>query len=169
MLTLAMSIAVAAVVRPSRCLRGGACVLALAYLAAALAVWSGGLASRLPGGIVVGACLVAAACLIQVAARRQTCLIDVSGTGVIRLAVQRHVGPAQQGAAVELLPGSTLWPACLVLRLRSPDRGPVHTLVVMPDSVGREQFRCLAVAMRRIARMPDGLARPLGGFEQRLP
>ena len=148
-----MSIAVMAVVRPSRWLQAAAAALALAYVVTAWLVWQGGLGTRWPALLVACACLLGAAFLTQIGSQRQSYLIDVSGTGAIQLAVQRYVGQVNQCVAAELLPGSTLWPACLVLRLKCPGSGPVHTVVVMPDSVSREHFRCLSVAMRRIARM----------------
>ena len=149
-----MSIAVMVLVQASRFLRGAAAALALAYVATAGLLWQGHLETRWPSLVVAGACVLGAVFLTQIGSQRQTYLIDVSGTGAIRLAVQRHVGRVNQSVAVELLPGSTLWSACLVLRLKCLESGRVHTVLVMPDGVGRESFRCLSVAMRRIARTP---------------
>lgn len=95
--------------------------------------------------------------------------LDISGVGAMRLAVypvlaeparmraRRHVParappPAWAGRAreVRLLPGSTLWPGLMLLRLRD-DGGAVHWLVVLPDSVGPDAWRRLALALRAIA------------------
>jgi hypothetical protein len=54
---------------------------------------------------------------------------------------------------VRLLPGSLLWEQLLVLRLGSIDEGAAReqTVLVFPDSLSRESFRALAVALRAIA------------------
>ncbi len=50
---------------------------------------------------------------------------------------------------VLILPGSTLWSWCLMLRLKSPDAGgKVVVVAVMPDSVSADQMRALQVACR---------------------
>lgn len=92
--------------------------------------------------------------------------LDISGVGAMRLAVYplmagsyvagRAGMPARAPPAIPLargvsmLPGSTLWPWLLLLRLRAED-GVVHWLAVLPDSVGPEAWRRLALALRAIA------------------
>ena len=80
--------------------------------------------------------------------------IDVSGLGQIRLAVYPSIAPA--GAPLRLLPGSTLWPQLLVLRLGPGDGvGPPCSVLVFPDSVAAPAFRALALASRAIAGQHD--------------
>jgi toxin CptA len=56
---------------------------------------------------------------------------------------------AVAGAAVVLLPGTTIWPYLLLLRLRSDD-GDITLLPVLRDSVAPGAFRALAVALAAI-------------------
>lgn len=92
--------------------------------------------------------------------------LDISGVGAMRLAVYplmagpRTAGPAAMPARappvapvareVRMLPGSTLWPGLLLLRLGGDD-GVVHWLAVLPDSVGPDAWRRLALALRAVA------------------
>ena len=91
--------------------------------------------------------------------------LDISGLGQLRLTVQQemrpagaagalHVagssGPTSEGVAVTLLPGATVWPGCILLRLRTA-AGKTVTLVVLPDSMSPGDFRALSVAVRSLA------------------
>ena len=79
--------------------------------------------------------------------------IDISGLGEIRLWVQQRLGDeTPQAAAMELLPGSTIWPSMLLLLLRSDGNASVTVIVLLPDSVPRGQFRKIAVSLTWIAR-----------------
>lgn len=161
-----MSIAVSAVIRPSRQLRWLHALLCVLVLAAA-----GAFPRPVPQCVMVGAVFVSAC-------RRRRGVngarLDISGVGGIRLAVyQSHArndawgeardtaqqasvhardapGPTAAGQEVWLMPGSTLWPALLLLRLRSTD-GTVFWLPVLPDSVAPDVLRRVALAMRAIA------------------
>ena len=167
-----MSIAVTVVIAPSRGLR---CLLAgfgASLLAAAYAV---GLATP-PGfaaaSLVAAALLFAAACVLHAALRpAMVHRIDISGPGQLRLTVQQGVRQDKRSALpARLLPGSTLWPGLMLLRLetgacRAADgadagarswsarrwlasRAAARTVVaVLPDSVPPEAFRALAVAL----------------------
>ena len=176
-----MSLAVSAVIAPSRrlrCLLAGFCA---ALCAAALAV---GL--LLPerfavGGAVASVPLLAALSLLRlffpVLAGWPSCItgrrdkhssallhsiatvrrIDISGLGQLRLTVQQQLGEgaaagriAAPGTLMTLLPGATVWPCCILLRLRADD-GAVWPLVLLPDSVAGGQYRALAVAVRALA------------------
>jgi hypothetical protein len=93
--------------------------------------------------------------------------IDVVGLGQVRLTVQRemrvdrqsaapslasssiHIG-SEEGVLVTVLPGAIVWPYCMVLRLRSAEDA-IASLVLLPDSMGKRQFRALAVAVRALA------------------
>ena len=59
-------------------------------------------------------------------------------------------GPTSEGVAVTLLPGATVWPGCILLRLRTA-AGKTVTLVVLPDSLSPGDFRALSVAVRALA------------------
>lgn len=83
--------------------------------------------------------------------------IDISGVGQIRLTVQQELGkrgPAagkpEPGSPMTLLPGATVWPCCILLRLRAED-GATWPLVLLPDAVGAGQYRALAVAVHALA------------------
>ena len=91
--------------------------------------------------------------------------LDISGLGQLRLTVQQemrpagavgapHVagssGPTSEGIAVTLLPGATVWPGCILLRLRTA-AGKTVTLVVLPDSLTPGDFRALSVAVCALA------------------
>lgn len=147
-----MPIAMTVVVAPSRCLRVLLAGFGAFLCAAALAVGSGAPA-RFAGGPVVaaallfaGLCMAHAACLASAMNR-----IDISGPGQLRLAVQQDVGmEAAGGVPVTLLPGSTLWPRLMLLRLGSADGAAgiaCRVVVVLPDSVEPGAFRALAVAL----------------------
>ena len=147
-----MSIAVSAVVKPSRRLRWILAAFGAALCAAAVAVGLL-LPERFAGGAIVAlpplfaALLLGHSCMFLPAAatvRR----IDISGVGQLRVTVQQDMSGT--GAAALLLPGATVWPRCMVLRLRL-EHGAVRTLVLLPDSVGRGQYRALAVAVRALA------------------
>jgi hypothetical protein len=91
--------------------------------------------------------------------------LDISGLGQLRLTVQQemrpagaagapHVaassGPTSEGVAVTLLPGATVWPGCILLRLRTA-AGKTVVLVVLRDSMSPGDFRALSVAVRSLA------------------
>jgi len=148
-----MSIAVSAVVKPSRLL----CMLLIAY-----AISSGGAAivlafvqpERFQFPILIAfLCMLSALAAGHAVVPAQTTRrIDISGLGEIRLLVQHSMGSAQPNLAMRLLPGSTVWPSLLLLLLRDGERGAVTVVAILPDSVPAEQFRKIAVALRAIAR-----------------
>lgn len=176
-----MSLAVSAVIAPSRrlrCLRAAFCA---ALCAAALAVGlllperfaCGGWAGLLP--LLAGLRVAVAPLsrdgfgLSDFSLRRHTHSqailppkatarrIDISGVGQIRLTVQQGMGTGSRSAALAevgmpmtLLPGATVWPCCILLRLRAED-GAAWPLVLLPDAVGAGQYRALAVAVRALS------------------
>jgi toxin CptA len=144
-----MSLAVSAVVHPSRLMR---CVLlchGAANLGAAVAI-AGGAGDFSHPRLAACACMLAALPVLR-ALRGAANLrrIDISGLGRCRLTVQQEGAPDEQDGVVHLLPGSTLWPGLLLLRLAG--RGGGTALALWPDSVGAGQFRRLAVALRDLA------------------
>lgn len=149
-----MSIAVSAVIKPSRLLRMALSVYAAASAGAAVAL------ALAPGGrfhlpwLLAGACLLAALVAARAALGNETTRgIDISGLGEIRLTVQQSIGTKYEARElVRLVPGSTVWPQLLLLLLREPERGAVTVLAILPDSVAPEQFRNIAVSINAIAR-----------------
>ena len=139
-----MSIAISAVIRPSLSLRVAQAALCAALLACA--AWCG------PG--VAGALLLVAGFAGALCQRRLVKLarIDISAVGQVRLTVyhQRDAQHARTGQGVQLLPGSTLWPGLLLLRLGG-EAGPVVWLAVLPDSAAPDVRRRLALAARAVA------------------
>ncbi|MGK5023789.1 hypothetical protein [Janthinobacterium sp. RB2R34] len=145
-----MSIAVSAVLRTPVGLRLLQACLGLAALSAAWPLATGayalGWAAALSSG-AGGVLLLAALC-----SRAKPHTLDISPVGQFRLtehAAYGH-GPVSATAPLSLLPGSTLWPSLLVLRL-SDDEGRIVTLVVQRALPATKAFRELAVACRAIA------------------
>ena len=62
----------------------------------------------------------------------------------------RVAGHAAPGSPMTLLPGATVWPCCILLRLRAED-GAIWPLVLLPDAVAAGQYRAVAVAVRALA------------------
>ena len=148
-----MSLAVSAVVKPSRLLRGALSVYAMASVGVAVALaWGGPDGFYLPW-LLAAACLLSALVAWRAAAlARTTRRIDISGLGEIRLTVQQSMGDAAPRTLVQLMPGSTIWPGLLLLLLKDDGSGGVTVLTILPDSVPREQFRKIGVSIRAIAR-----------------
>jgi len=168
-LPIIMSIAVSAVVNPSRRLRGLLAAFCVALCAAALAVGLL-LPERFAGGAIVAlaplfaALLVGHSCtVLPVAATVRR--IDISGVGQLRVTVQQDM--SGNGATALLLPGATVWPGCMVLRLRV-ESGAVRTLLLLPDSVGHGQYRALAVAVRALAAGPAAGPVPWPNLEHKI-
>ena len=139
-----MSIALSAVIRPSSALRAMQAALSVALLACG-AVSGPGMA----GALLLAGCMAGAFCQ---RGRVKPVRIDISAVGQIRLTVYHQMDEqhAAAGQCVRLLPGSTLWPGLLLLRLAG-ETGPVVRLAVLPDSAPRDVRRRLAVAARAIA------------------
>jgi toxin CptA len=146
-----MSIAVTAVVKPSRLLRAS-----LAAYAAVNLVVAGLVLAAAPGAYrapwLVAACCLAAAAgamagLVSAGNKRR---IDISGVGEMRVTVQQKLAETVvHTVPSRLMPGSAVWPGLLMLLARADDRRMV-VVAVFADSVSAEEFRALAVAMRAI-------------------
>lgn len=160
-----MSIAVSVVVRPSPRLRCLLAAFALQAGAVALGLaFSAHFAWPLVSAVLT--MLSALFLLYLCAKKRYLHRVDISGIGQIRLAVYHGMGDdaSLDGVAaklkndsqgvVSLMPGSTLWPNLLLLRLRAAD-GKVTQLLIWPDSVADSLFRPLLVACRIIAARAD--------------
>ena len=148
-----MSIAVSAVVKPSRWMSGmvvGMCALVLC-VGVALGAGVVGFA-LLPRCLMAGACvLIAAYAWNRFVKDSRAFEISVSGLGQIRLSVAATGGAKNglQDERVHLLPGSTLWPFLLILHLQD-DAQRNHVVLILQDSVPAETFRALLVACRWI-------------------
>ncbi len=159
-----MSIAVSAVVKPSRSLLamvGGMCVgiMFIGVVADMEQIGDWPLLSRVA---MVGVCFfIALQGFYRIAKNRRTRHIDISGTGQIRLSEYRglagafseNIGNEHADGVVHLMANSTLWPNLLLLRLRTDD-GRICMLPILRDSVAANDFRSLSVACRWIAAHP---------------
>jgi toxin CptA len=161
-----ITIAVTAVVLPSRLLRLFVGIAALVALIIAFLVGWGliGELSLMTRGVIAGICVCAAWSGFSYSVKSGNAhRIDISATGKIRLMM--HQGPnadlpiksgpsyrhdARHGMVVRLLDGSTLWPQLMLLLLQAEDGGH-HVIPILPDSIPVDQFRALAAACRWIA------------------
>jgi toxin CptA len=161
-----MSIAVSAIVRPSRYLSGLLALMCVLAIAIALVTLLGQL-----GELTQSSRLFVFTVLLFLSffgfyhgiRHRKTIHIDISGAGQIRIADageirsctspnRPHVRP--DGEVHRLLDNSTIWPCLLLLRLRG-QAGAVVTLPILSDSVPADSFRALSVACRWIAAHRD--------------
>ncbi|MDN4052071.1 hypothetical protein QPK32_03150 [Massilia sp. YIM B02763] len=155
-----MSIAVSALVRPSRAFRLVLAGAGLAQLAAACTVAHASAQVR-AAPVLAAALLLAAAVLLAAAARRpKTHRIDISGTGELRVTVQQvlHAPSCNDTPAARLLPGSVVWPLLMLLRWRVPAPGArprTHVLHIWRDAVDGETWRALAVALAAAGRCAE--------------
>jgi toxin CptA len=157
-----MSIAVSAIVQPSRLLY--AMVAAMGAMVAVIGLMVG---LGLIGDLNRLARLFMSASLVILAVfgfyhgirHRKTIHIDISGVGQIRLTEMDAFGPCtslnrphvgDSTNMVQILSNSTIWSCLLLLRLRM-ESGKVTVLPILPDSVSRDSFRALSVACRWIA------------------
>ena len=158
-----MSIAVSAIIRPSRLMQA-VVMLFSAVLFATAVLLRLRLTGKLPDLsldvltlICVGACC---AVFFIAIARKKSYRLDVSGNGQIRLSEYKPTTAASStdrrahfdgsGEVVQLLRDSTLWPMMLLLRLQS-HTGRVTIVPVFPDSTERRAFRAVCVACHWIA------------------
>jgi hypothetical protein len=145
-----MSIAVSALVGPSRSLRAIFALFALAHFIAAGAV-AFPLSERFAAAALCAACLALAglAALHGCVSATKTHRIDVSGTGAMRLTVQQEMGAdalGSDGIAVTLLPGTLVWSHFLLLHLGDA-HGKRTVVPVLRDSLARPEYRALRVAL----------------------
>lgn len=148
-----MSIAVSVPIVPSRLLRR----LTLAYAAACIAMGAacafGLIGPVLWPAATGGLCVLAGVALCWRGRASPTPrTLDVLGPASLALTVQLTGGRTHR-FAVRLLPGSTLWPGLLVLRLAE-----APPLVLLPDSVPPGSFRQLVMALRAVSGRAVALA-----------
>jgi toxin CptA len=156
-----MSIAVSAVVHPSRLLFAMVGVMAAGSALIGVAIGLGVIGDLSPVAR-------ASACIITVflsffgfyhgVRHRKPIHIDISGTGQLRLTEVIATTPCRDkywphleeiGEMATLMSDSTLLPHLLLLRLRTANG--IAVLPILPDSVSRDSFRALSVACRWIA------------------
>jgi toxin CptA len=149
-----MSIAVSAVIMPSRLLRASlaAQCAACAGVGIFLAASPAGM-FLFSGALAVCCCACAGAAMLAFLRAGKMRRIDISGLGKLRVTVQQNGGEADAKSAgadaglATLQPGSTVWPRMMMLLL-CDGKGAGSVVAVLPDSVSAEQFRALAVAIR---------------------
>lgn len=158
-----MSIAVSAVIRPSRVMQVLIALFGVVLFATAALLWLR-LAGKLPDlsrGVLTLVCVGAGCVVFFIAsARKKTSRLDIFGNGQIRLSEYRPTASASKSdqctdidgssEVVQLLRDSTLWPMMLLLRLQS-QTGRVTIVPVFPDSTERHAFRAVCVACHWIA------------------
>ena len=157
-----MSIAVSAVVRPSRivlCLTLG---MSAGSAAIGILLASNVVCSMLPSvRLLLAAACVFAGVLVACQILRKRCAqrIEISGNGQIRVLPclaspsNNHASSEQIGNAdclQNLLPSSTLWSHVMILNLGS-NEGTKKTLLILPDTLPPTSFRALSVACHWIA------------------
>lgn len=158
-----MSIAVSAVVKPSRLLLTlvGSICLGIVFIAGAVGSGRVGDLPTWARCMAAGGCALAAVFVFcRAVMHRKTYHVDISGAGQVRLkeyspsntalSRQNPRGKSGVGELVGLMPTSTLWSALLLLHLKHEDQ-QTSVLTIFPDSVSAESFRALSVACRWIA------------------
>lgn len=162
-----MSIAVSAVIRPSRLALGMIGTIFVATVVIALSIGAGyiGELSFAARSAIVVACVAAGmSALYSTRQIRKTRHIDISGIGQIRLVEDSALAAPsflasdfqgrRIGEVLSLLEDSTLWSFLLLLRLKG-EGNRIRTLIVLPDSVDIGTFRMLSVACRWVAAHGD--------------
>lgn len=163
-----MTIAVSAVIRPSRLSLFLSLLFALNLCITAVLLFHRfesilGFMQRL---VVAVVCVIPVfALLISVFRSRNIVRIDISGNGQIRLFHTKRSAHAFQFQnkveisrndyeIVRLLGDSTLWPYIMSLRLQS-NTGKIFVVLIFPDSVEQPLYRSLLVALRCLKNQDD--------------
>lgn len=152
-----MSIAVSAVIQPSRILLslvGGMSVILLGIAALVATGFIGNLSLLARIFLAVICASLAIAAFLCARSRKTKHVIHISGTGQIRLAAEKRnehgiVDGAAEGEIVHLLPVSTIWSGLLLLHLQN-ERQKITVVTILSDTVSVESFRALLVACRWI-------------------
>ena len=151
-----MSIAVSALVRPSRLLAQ------LSVLMGILLILTLTLLERIAEepwhhALAIVCAIVSGMMVLFPCRSRKAVRIDITGIGQIRLVDTSLVTDAaltqpsgSAGEVVQLLRSSTFWSSLMVLHLQS-DSGRTTVLIILQDSMDDEAFRSLSVACRWIA------------------
>lgn len=155
-----MSIAVSALIKPSRCQAILVIGFAAFFLLTGILVWDDRMGEFILYGKVWLVPLFLLASLLLVFGymkTRKTLQIDISGNGQIRLneykgnefdASEKESGFAGR-SAWKLMENSTIWPWLMVLNLES-ESGNVSRILVFFDSMPPDDFKILYAACRWI-------------------
>lgn len=161
-----MSIAVSAVIRPSRCFALISLLMGITLLGAAALLAAGG-ATMFHHALSAACVLTGAGISLFPLSRTKALRIDVSGIGQIRLvdtcpeaAAGSNEMSVSDGEVVQLLRGSTFWSSLMVLRLQRRS-GQKTVLLILPDSMDSDGFHALSVAcLWTAARQSSTAAQP---------
>lgn len=157
-----MSIAVSAIVKPSRhlfvALGGMFALVVLVGLTIGIG-WVGELSYVVRVFLCLACVFLAFLGLYHGSRYRKPIHIDISGAGHLHIikmvsgescAGQKRPHLKDGGKAFRLLETSTIWPYLLLLHLRT-EGGEVRILPIFPDSVSQDDFRALSAACLWIA------------------
>jgi toxin CptA len=157
-----MSIAVSAVVKPSRFLLAAVFALCFGIAFVGFMIGFGKVGDlSMPMRLALAFFSVFLACfgVCHTVRNQNQIQLDISGVGQLRVTkIDVSIGSCQEknwphvkdGEVVRLSEDSTIWPHLLLLRLQA-DNGKMTVVPVLPDSVSRDGFRALSVACRWIA------------------
>jgi|UPI0005951F36 toxin CptA len=154
------SIAVSAVVKPSRIVKLLCLTLSVMLFITAFALLflsSPDISLLVRSGLSGSALVAAVAALLQAVVPGVPVSLDISGLGQIRRSFL-FVRPTPRSAAtaadidclVQLQPGTLMFSTFLLLRLKD-NAGVVSSLLILPDAISTSGFRRLSVACRWIA------------------
>lgn len=156
-----MSIAVSAVIQPSRLLAGMIAVMSIVIALVGGAIGFGlvedfPLVARFSLFVVIG--FLSSFGFYHGMKHRKTIQLDISGVGQVRMTNVAPKAPCMNtnwphvrttGEVCRLMPDSTLWPFLILLRLKT-EEGRTLTVTILPDCVPSSDFRALSVAFRWI-------------------
>ncbi|WP_414691177.1 protein YgfX [Noviherbaspirillum sp.] len=157
-----MSIAVSAVVHPSRLLRAMLLTMSTGTLLVGTAIaagWVGEPSLSVRIGSAFIAIFLSFFGFYHDVRYRKPIHIDITGTGQLRLTEVSAKGPCtdtnwphlgKNGEVVHLLRDTTIWPCLLLLRVQN-EYGEKRSVAILPDCVSRDSFRALSVVCRWIA------------------
>ncbi len=150
-----MSIAVSAVIQPSKLLLslvGGMSVISLGIAVLVATGFIGSLSPLARVFLAVMCASVAIAVFLR-EKRKTQYVIHISGVGQIRLRtgsnIEHAIVDGAEDEIVHLLPASTIWSGLLLLHLQN-DLQQRTVVTVLRDTVSAESFRALLVACRWI-------------------
>ena len=158
-----MTIAVSALLKTPLPIIAAVRVVSGGFIFLAVAVWFGiGVAMELPHKILtVVMCLSAATSGIYYSHKLvKSVYISISPIGTVTFnelcsgSVKKNPKTAEDNETVELLPGTTVWPHFIILRLALAS-GRIVYIPIMKGQTPEQDFRSLAVACRWILRQND--------------
>ena len=150
--TKLMSIAISAVLHPSKIAR--VCTITFALFLLLIGIYIGSL-TTLP--MLYQFALIATCCLAawgsflysQKIAQASWC-IHVDGQGKLRCQSIAKAGDVLKRNPLNIMAGTTLWTHALFLRLNNQEENIRINLVVLPDALSKDEFRRLSVACKWI-------------------